>query len=248
MTGPTVLVQRDGDVGVITLNRPEVLNAMNAQLSRELSDAAVELEQDPEINAIVLSGAGRAFSAGADIKEMARLEKEPVVDRGSNAGSSTMTIASGAKPVIAAINGLAFGGGALLASAVDIRFGCEKSRFRFLGVVAGRINSTWSLSVLMGMSKAKELLFSGRIVEAEEALSIGLLDRLVPSERLLEETMEFAHTVAGNPPEMVQGAKRLLQDYIGMGYRDRARMEQEERSTRLKPPPVHEAFKDFLSR
>ena len=107
---------------------------MNAQLSRELSDAAVELEQDPEINAIVLSGAGRAFSAGADIKEMARLEKEPVVDRGSNAGSSTMTIASGAKPVIAAINGLAFGGGALLASAVDIRFGCEKSRFRFLGV------------------------------------------------------------------------------------------------------------------
>ena len=248
MTGSTVLVSRDGHVGVITLNRPEVLNAMNGELNKELSQAAVELDQDADVHVIVITGAGRAFCAGADIREMAHLEEKADAQAQSSPASHTMSLAFSRKPVIAALNGLAFGGGALLASATDIRYGCEHSRFRFLGTVAGRINSTWTLSVVLGISKAKELLFSGRVVEADEALSIGLLDRLIPADRLMDETMQLAHTVAGNPPEMVQGVKQLLHDYVGMRFPDMAHLEQEVRSTRLTPPPVREAFKDFLER
>ena len=248
MTTPTVLIQRDHHVGVITLNRPEVLNALNAQLNGELDQAVAELEEDTDTHVIVLTGAGRAFSAGADIREVVHREQQPATETSRIRANPVTRLASCAKPTVAAINGLAIGGGALLSSVVDIRFGCEQSQFRFPGAAYGRINATWSLAVILGMSKAKELLFSGRTVEAQEALSIGLLDRLVPSERLMGETMEFAHLVAANPPDMVQGVKQLLHQYIGMPLRDMSRLEQEMRQTRLVPPPATEAFKGFLHR
>ncbi len=253
MAGSTVEVRRDDHVGVITLNRPEVLNALNSQLNRDLHEAVLELSDDPGTHVIVMTGAGRAFCAGADINEMADREAAQGDGHAGQRGQSNVqTISTGfafsPKPVIAALNGLAYGGGALLASVADIRYGCEHSRFRYLGIVAGRINSTWSLSVVLGISKAKELLLSGRVVEPEEALSIGLLDRLVPSGELLDETMKLAHMIAGNQPEMVQAGKQLLNDYAGMGLQERAHMEHELRSTKLTPPPVREAFKDFLDK
>ena len=246
MTTSTVLVDRDEHVGIITLNRPEVLNALNAQLGKELDQAIADLEQDTSIHVIVVTGAGRAFSAGADIKEMAQREQQPDTE-GSRAGSNySLRLAFCAKPTIAALNGLAIGGGALLSSVPDMRFGCEKSQFRFPGAAYGRINATWTLALILGLPKAKELLFSGRMVEAEEALSMGLLNRLVPSDRLMQETMEFAHSIAASPPNMIQGVKELLHDYIGMRFPDMSRLEQEMRENRLPAPPAQETFKDFL--
>ena len=243
-----ILFTKAEGVAIVTLNRPRVLNALNLALEAELNDALDAAEQDADVHCIVLTGAGeRAFSSGRDIKEMAESAEAasslPGADRDYN-----LRLAFGPKPTIGAINGLAYGGGALLASSLDLRIGCERSQFRFLGTSAGRLNSTWTLAVQIGMPKAKEILFSSRIVEPEEALSIGLLNHLVPADQLMVKTLEIAQAIAQNPPELVQGVKQLLNDYVGLRWQDMASTELEARQTRFKPPPPEESFRDFLSR
>ena len=201
-------------VGIVTLNRPDELNAMNRRLGRELHDAVKTLEADDAIGCIVITGAGdRAFSAGGDIHE----QRED--DRALHAGTTgrdarqprnSYDISACAKPVIGMMNGLAYGGAAVLASSLDMRVGCEASRFRFLAAAYGRINSTWTLPNQVGWPIAKELLFTARIVEAEEAYRIGLLNHLVPRARLREKTMELARMIAGNHRGAVMGVKALL--------------------------------------
>jgi len=245
-----VLVERDGKVGILTLNRPEARNALSAQLSSELRAGTQELDEDPNINVIVITGAGdKAFCAGADIKEMVQREQDPAPapPPRSDAEVSGPRLVFSAKPSIGAINGVAIGGGSNLSTTVDIRIGCERSMFRFPGAAYGRINATWTLSRIVGLPMAKEILFSGRPVQAEEALAIGLLNRIVPSEQLMEETMELAHTIAGNPPEMVQAVSLMLNDYIGMRLEDMPKREQQGR-TGLVSPPATEVFGNFLDK
>jgi len=246
-----VLVERDGNVGILTLNRPEARNALSAQLSNELREGTQELDEDPNINVIVITGAGdKAFCAGADIKEMAQREQDPSSAPPPAQGDAQVSgpgFVFSAKPAIGAINGVAIGGGSQLSTTLDIRIGCERSMFRFPGAAYGRINATWTLPRIVGMPMAKELLFSGRPVQAEEALSIGLLNRLVPSGRLMEETMELAHTIAGNPPEMVQAVKLMLNDYVGMRLEDMPKREQQGRAG-LVTPPANQVFSSFLNR
>ena len=155
-----ILVERDQGVGLITLNRPKVLNAMNRAMSREINDAINDFQVDPEIGSIVLTGAGdRAFSSGADIHEMARLAKE-LESQGTDPRRTeySWNLATCNKPTIGAINGLAYGGGAVLAASLDIRVGCDSSSFRFLAASYGRVNSTWNLPLQVGWPIAKELL------------------------------------------------------------------------------------------
>ena len=245
-----VLVERDGKVGIVTLNRPEARNALSAQLRNELDAGIQELDDDPNINVIVITGAGdKAFCAGADIKEMVQREQDPAPapPAQSDAEVSGPPFVFSAKPSIAAINGVAIGGGSQLSTTVDMRIGCERSMFRFPGAAYGRINATWTLSRIVGLPMAKELLFSGRPIQAEEALAIGLLNRIVPSERLMEETMELAHTIAGNPPEMVQAVKLMLNDYVGMRLEDMPKREQQGRAG-LVSPPAAEVFSNFLDK
>ena len=237
-------------VGGIKLNRPEVLNAMNRKLFAEIDGAMTQLDEDDDVHAIVFTGAGeRAFSAGADIHEMAaqaRMDSPPPPD--PRRAEYSWRIASAKKPTIGALNGLAFGGGAVLASSFDIRVGCERTRFRFLAVQYGRVNSTWSLPQQVGWPMAKELLFTARVVEAEEALRIGLLNHLVPSDQLMDKAMELAGLVAANDPRMVQGVKDLLLHNVGEGWRDHYDSELEAQSGRLSSTPVLEGFKPFLDR
>ena len=182
-----IVDERHDGVAVITLNRPEKLNALSFDLVRELDEALTAHETDDAVKAVILTGAGeRAFSAGADIHEMAALSSEELAQRQEFRGAAIWHIASYAKPLIGAINGLAYGGAALLASTLDLRIGCERSQFRFLAASYGRVNSTWSLPLLVGLPKAKELLYTGRAVAADEALDIGLLNQVVPAPRLLE--------------------------------------------------------------
>jgi enoyl-CoA hydratase/carnithine racemase len=244
-----ILTERFDGIAVITLNRPEKLNALSYPLVRELDDALTRYEADEEIKAVILTGAGdRAFSAGADIHEMAGLSGEELATRQEVRGRATWHIATFGKPLIGAINGLAYGGAALLSSTLDLRIGCERTAFRFLAASYGRVNSTWSLPLLVGLPKAKELLYTGRIVIADEAERIGLLNQVVPAARLLDTAIEIAQMIAKNDARMVQGIKRLLHEEIGMGWRERYDNEEEARGTWLAAGHPREGFKDFLSR
>jgi 2-(1,2-epoxy-1,2-dihydrophenyl)acetyl-CoA isomerase len=244
-----ILTERFDGVAVITLNRPDKLNALSFPLVRELDEALTQYEADEGVKAVILTGAGeRAFSAGADIHEMAGLTAEELAMRQEVRGHATWHIATFAKPLIGAINGLAYGGAALLSSTLDLRIGCERTAFRFLAASYGRVNSTWSLPLLVGLPKAKELLYTGRIVAAEEAERIGLLNQIVPAARLFDTALEMGQAIATNDARMVQGIKRLLHEEIGMGWRDRFNTEEDARATWLAAGHPREGFKDFLGR
>jgi enoyl-CoA hydratase/carnithine racemase len=244
-----ILSERMHDVALITLNRREKLNALSFGLVRELDEALTEYEEDDAVKAVILTGAGeRAFSAGADIHEMAGLSSEELAQRQAFRSEATWHVATFAKPLIGAINGLAYGGAALLSSSLDLRIGCEKTQFRFLAASYGRVNSTWSLPLLVGLPKAKELLYTGRVVAAEEAERIGLLNQIVPAARLVETAVEIGQMIAKNDARMVQGIKRLLHEQIGMGWRDCYATEEDARATWLLAGHPREGFKEFLGR
>jgi 2-(1,2-epoxy-1,2-dihydrophenyl)acetyl-CoA isomerase len=244
-----ILPERFDGVAVITLNRPDKLNALSYPLVRELDDELTRCEADEDVKTVILTGAGdRAFSAGADIHEMAGLSSEELATRQEVRGRATWHIASFGKPLIGAINGLAYGGAALLSSTLDLRIGCEHTAFRFLAASYGRVNSTWSLPLLVGLPKAKELLYTGRIVLPEEAERIGLLNQVVPATRLLDTCIEIGQMIAKNDARMVQGIKRLLHEQIGMDWRERYDNEEQARATWLAAGHPREGFKEFLSR
>lgn len=245
-----ILVRKvEGGVGIVTLNRPARLNALSYPLTIELDAALTAFEQDDDVRAVVITGTGeKAFSAGADIHEMAGLSEDELAERQRRRAGFTWHIATLKKPTIGAINGLAYGGAALLSSSLDIRIGCERSSFRFLAASYGRINSTWTLPMVVGWAKAKELLYTGRVVTADEAVQMNLLNKLVPADQLLDAAVEMGRQIAGNTPEMVQGIKRLLLEDVGRAWLEMYEAERTALSTDLKPSPVAEGFKEFLSR
>jgi len=243
-----IVVTHEEGVGIIRLNRPEVLNALSKNLYSEVDRAISEFEENPEIKSLIFTGTGeRAFSAGADIHEQVRdAENPPPPD--PRKSEYFWHMAACTKPTIGAINGLAYGGGAVMASSFDIRVGCERTSFRFLAAAYGRVNSTWSLPMQVGWPVAKELLFTARVVKAEEAYRIGLLNHLVRADELIPKTMEIAKQIAGNDPRMVRGIKELMVDDVGKCWREMYVDEAEAREGKLRPTPVDEGFKDFLEK
>ena len=245
----SIVTERRDGVAVIVLNRPDKLNALSFGLIRELDHELALVGADDSIGAVVLTGAGdKAFSAGADIHEMAGLSGEELAERQAFRNRANWQIATFAKPLIGAVNGLAYGGAALLTSMLDIRIGCERTKFRFLAATYGRVNSTWSLPLLVGLPKAKELLYTGRDVLADEAERIGLLNQVVPATELREAALDMARTIAKNDSRMVQGIKRLLHEDIGMPWRERYDNEESARATWLTSAHPRDGFKDFLAR
>ena len=250
MSYKTLLLDKKDGIGTITLNRPEVLNAMSSTLFQEMDSAVTDMETDDDIKAIIFTGSGnRAFTAGADIHEMTRnAENDTPPPADPRRPEYAWHIGECIKPTIGALNGLAYGGGAVLASSLDIRVGCEKSKFRFLAAAYGRVNSTWSLPMQVGWPKAKELLLTARTVEADEALQIGLLNHLVDSSQLMEKARELAGMIVENDSRMVQGIKQLLIQDVGASWRTTYEKELEAQSDSLKPTPVLEGFKPFIDR
>ena len=250
MSYETLLLDKKDGIGTITLNRPEVLNAMSSTLFQEMDSAVTDMETDDDIKAIIFTGSGnRAFTAGADIHEMTRnAENDTPPPADPRRPEYAWHIGECIKPTIGALNGLAYGGGAVLASSLDIRVGCEKSKFRFLAAAYGRVNSTWSLPMQVGWTKAKELLLTARTVEADEALQIGLLNHLVDSSQLMEKARELAGMIVENDSRMVQGIKQLLIQDVGASWRATYEKELEAQSDSLKPTPVLEGFKPFIDR
>ena len=249
MTQQNILIERTDKIALITLNRPEKLNAMSYELACDLDDELQRIESDDDVRAVILTGAGpRAFSSGGDIHQMAKSSAEELAARGARRSQINWHIATFAKPLIGAINGLAYGAGAMLSSMLDIRIGCELTEFRFLAARYGRVNSTWSLPQVVGMPKAKELFYTGRVVNAAEAERIGLLNQVVPSAELLDTALQMGRLISENDPRMVQGIKRLLHEDIGLSWRQRFDGELNARQTTLKANHPREGFRDFLQR
>jgi enoyl-CoA hydratase len=248
MTYKNILTERADKTALITLNRPEKLNAMSYELACEVDEELTTIENDDGVCVVVLTGAGRAFSAGGDIHQMVKSTPEELAARSEVRGRATWHLATFPKPIIGAINGLAYGAGALLTSMLDIRIGCEHAEFQFLAAKYGRVNSTWSLPLVVGLPKAKELLYTGKSVQAEEAERIGLLNQLVPCAELRDKTLQMAQLIAKNNSRMVQGIKRLVHEDIGLDWRSRYDNEKNARGTYLKATDPREGFKDFLSR
>jgi len=249
MSYQNLLTERIDKVALITLNRPEKLNALSYELACEIDEELKNIENDDGVSVVILTGAGpRAFSAGGDIHQMVKSTPEELAARSEIRSRATWYLATFSKPIIGAINGLAYGAGAQLTSMLDMRIGCEHAEFQFLAAKYGRANSTWSLPLVVGMPKAKELLYTGRLVKAEEAERIGLLNQLVPCADLRETSIQVAQLISKNDSRMVQGIKRLLHEDIGMDWRGRFDNEQSARKTCLKANSPREGFKDFLAR
>ena len=253
MTYEHILVESQDGVGIVTLNRPEKLNALNRKLSGELHDAVKKMEVDDTIGCIVITGAGdKAFSAGGDIHEQReddrRFSEAEVDGRVEARGRRYYDISACAKPTIGMINGLAYGGAAVLASSLDMRVGCETTRFRFLAAGYGRINSTWTLPNQVGWPIAKELLFTARVVEAEEALRIGLLNHLVPKNELRAKTIEMARLIAGNHRGAVMGVKALLLKQLGKSLEEQWAEEQHYTTHVMRGAKAEDAFPEFIAR
>ncbi len=208
----TIVVEKKNHVAKLTMNRPEVLNAINAQMFSELLLALKDISSDDDVRVMVLTGAGRAFTAATDIKEekgdgdrllahMSWYEVWQFIR--TRPQVVAMTIRQMPKPTIAMVNGFAVADGFDWALACDMRFGSEKARFMNAFLQMGLVSNTgatWLYPRAMGTGKALELLYSGEWLEAQEAYRIGVLNRLIPAERLEEETMSFAAKVAAKPP------------------------------------------------
>ncbi|AQW68104.1 enoyl-CoA hydratase [Pseudomonas fulva] len=197
MAFETILLDIHGKVGLITLNRPQALNALNAQIVSELNQALDQLERDPGIGCVVLTGSAKAFAAGADIKEMAELKYPQIyVD---DLFSDADRIANRRKPIIAAVSGFALGGGCELAMMCDFILAGDNAKFGQpeinLGVLPG-MGGTQRLTRAVGKAKAMELCLTGRLMGAEEAERSGLVARVVPQDELLQEALKVAATIA----------------------------------------------------
>jgi enoyl-CoA hydratase/carnithine racemase len=245
-----ILVDTEDGVGIVTLNRPDKLNAMNRQLSSELREAVKRLDADDAIGCIVITGAGnRAFSAGGDIHEQREDDRRFTQEElDARRGRGSYEIAASAKPTIGMLNGLAYGGAAVLASSLDMRVGCEDTRFRFLAAAYGRINSTWTLPNQVGWPIAKELLFTARVVEADEAYRIGLLNHLVPRDQLRAKTMELARMIAGNNRAAVIGVKALLLKQKTQNLEQQWTAERDYTTHVVRGARAEEAFPEFIAR
>ncbi len=207
-------VEIDEAVAIVTVDRPKALNALNSATLDELLDAFNALAADPAVRAIVLTGAGKSFVAGADIAEMVDMSAAEAQAFSARGQRLMLAIQSCPRPVIAAINGSALGGGCGLAMACDILYASDKARFGQpevnLGVIPG-FGGTQRLTRLVGRAMASELILTGRLINAEEALRIGLVCHVFPADALMDAALKAAREIAAKGPQAIAAAKAAIQ-------------------------------------
>ena len=202
-----------GAVAILTINRPEALNALNSQVLSDLDEAITKVEADDGVHAVILTGAGRSFVAGADIGEMKGFSARDGKKFGVHGGGVFLRLENLSKPVIAAVNGFALGGGCELAMSCDIRLASEKAKFGQpevgLGITPG-FGGTQRLPRIVGISKAMELILTAKVINAAEAERIGLVSAVYPPEELMDKAMELANAICANAPIAVAESKRCI--------------------------------------
>lgn len=208
-----VKIEQQGHVGILTIDRQEALNALNSQVLSDLDAAIDEVAANDDIYVVILTGAGRSFVAGADIGEMRDLTSTGGKKFGVHGGSVFLKLENMAKPVIAAINGFALGGGNELCMACDIRLASEKAKFGQpevgLGITPG-FAGTQRLPRIVGVSKAMELILTAKVIGAAEAKAIGLVSEVYSPEELMPKAMEMANAICANAQIAVQESKRCI--------------------------------------
>jgi 2-(1,2-epoxy-1,2-dihydrophenyl)acetyl-CoA isomerase len=224
----SVLYDKTDHIACVTLNRPERLNALNPKLRAELLEACREARTDDDVRAVVFTGAGRGFCSGADLGTMAgadgaqasaapeppALSQNERLDEFHWIGDQARAVYNLDKPTIAAMNGVCAGAGMSLALACDFRIGSEQSRFRTVFLernLSPDSGMSWFLTRIIGYSRALDLILTSRDVNAGEAYRLGLLDRLVPHDNLMTESIAFAHQITRWPPIAARAAKRVVQ-------------------------------------
>ena len=218
MTDEVLLVEKTEDVAVLTLNRPEKLNALSGDLRDAMYDAIADVKADDAVRAVIFTGAGRGFCSGADLTAGGAAEATPSqndhLDDLGWVGRQALALYGLNKPVIGAVNGVAAGAGMSLALACDVRVGSEKTRFKTVFIernLSPDSGMSFFLPRIVGYSRATDLIYTSRAVDAEEAHRIGLLDRLVEHDDLMESALELAAQMTAWPPLAMRMSKRVLQ-------------------------------------
>lgn len=208
-----LIIERHERICILRINHPEALNALNTLILRELSEAFDEIAADRETDVVILTGEGRAFVAGADIAEMSVMKAHEGKQFGRLGAALFRKIELCAKPVIAAVNGFALGGGCELAMACDIRIASNKAKFGQpevgLGITPG-FSGTQRLPRLVGLGKAKELIYTAAVIHADEACRIGLVNRVVEPEELMNTCMAMANAIASKAQLAVRYSKEAI--------------------------------------
>ena len=257
MAYDSLRIDRDGQVATVTLNRPEKLNAIDRNLHHEMMDACAELRDDDGVRVVIFTGEGRGFCSGADLtgarpsdEDASRGER---LDEYNWVGRQALMIYRDLnKPTIAAVNGVAAGAGMGLALACDMRVGCEHTRFKTVFIersLSPDSGLSYFLPRIVGSSRAFDLVFTSRTVDADEAFRLGLLDRLTTAENLLGEAMDLAKQIAAWPPVAMQMSKRALQRSLDTTLDDQLQYETHSIVfARRAPHDVAEAAASFRER
>jgi len=250
-----VLYTKEEGIGTITLNRPDAMNALGGGMRQEILAAVETAVADSEIKVIVITGAGKAFCAGGDVKEFVsgatRAEATLSIDQRPTRDKVVLLIQAAGKPVIASVNGVAAGGGCNLALACDMRIASERARFGQTFVRRGvhpDWGGAWFLPRLVGYAKAAELIFSGEVIDAQEAFRIGLVNKLVPHDELPKATKEFARKFMKSAPIPVALAKKALQNYSRIELEQALDYERLAQATCWNTEDREEGMKSFLEK
>ncbi|MBI1800599.1 MAG: enoyl-CoA hydratase/isomerase family protein [Chloroflexi bacterium] len=255
MSHQMILTEQRGRVAIVTLNRPEVLNAMHPVMLGELYDQVQAWNQDKSVGAVIVTGAGKGFCSGAD---MAGWSRGSGVAQGNGQAQRAvdyeewLTIAQNAKPIIAAINGAAVGWGLTMALVCDIRIASSAAKLsaRFVRVaVTPELRSSALLPRIVGLGNAMEMMLTGRIIPAEEAARLNLVNRVVPHERLMDEAVALAEEIAFNPTENLHAVKRLVWAHINESGLDKVKeRENAEFRAAMQRPAFKESVQSFMEK
>lgn len=259
----TIILEKKDNISTLTLNRPDKLNALNPQMMTELVDAFHSIDKDDETQVLVITGAGRGFCSGADLSARAggqgssldgEERKEEEIEDITLKGfprEAPLALVGMKKPVIAAINGVAVGGGCTLTLACDIRIASKEARFSIPLTRVGltlELGSSYFLSRLVGIGKACELIFTGRMIDAGEAKEIGLVNQVVPADELIDTTYEMASSITKAAPLATRISKAGLYQGINADLNDQLRWESLALSYLSGTEDFREAAKAFVEK
>ena len=253
ITFETIQVEKNGRVATLTLNRPDAMNAINMQMRSELRQALEAMRRDAGVGAVVLTGGGeKAFSSGMDLREFSKINADvPVAEMKRYRWENNEGIAAFDKPIIAAVNGLAIGGGVELALLCDLTFASDVASFAFGEVKRGLMpgnGGTQRLSRRIGTARALDMVLTGRTVSAQEALAMSLVEYVVPAKELLGKAMDLADQMAANAPIAVRSAKAAVHRGADLALADGLRLEQDLASFLYTTDDAKEGPKAFLEK
>ena len=256
MEGKDLILEKDGQIGVLTLNRPDKMNALSAEMRENLPLALQEVQEDDSLRVLIITGAGRGFCSGADVAVQAARAAGQQVETSRKTilqlvGSLILGFEKIDKPVIAAINGIAAGVGLTMTLACDLRIASANARFSAIWVKRGLIadgGASFLLPLIVGMEKALELTFTGDIIDAKEAERIRLISRVVSPEELMTRAKELAQKIANGPPISVELVKRVMWEKIRSRVREQLLLESYAQNVCRSTQDQKEAVKAFMEK